>query len=252
MKYRKVLGDMPRVLRLASSTGGEVPMKKRFSNQSKQSFRLADLEHRVSMYALAASAAGVGMLALAQPAEGKIVYTKAHVSIGQFARFPLDLNHDGVPDFALVNSAWGTTFGGASSLAIFPYSKSNQVWGTQGVASALYAGVKVGPKGPFLQGGAGMVACQGSIGGNKPCFWPWNKASQRYLGLKFSIKGKTHFGWARLTMSCPPIVGSLTGYAYETIPNRPIITGKTKGSDVITVQQDAAPGGLGRLALGRK
>ena len=227
-------------------------MKKRFSNQSKQFFRLADLEHRVSMYALAASAAGVGMLALAQPAEGKIVYTKAHVSIGQFARFPLDLNHDGVPDFALVNSAWGTTFGGASSLAIFPYSKSNQVLGTQGVASALYAGVKVGHKGPFLQGGAGMVACQGSIGGNKPCFWPWNKASHRYLGLKFSIRGKTHFGWARLTMSCPPIVGSLTGYAYETIPNRPIITGKTKGSDVITVQQDAAPGGLGRLALGRK
>jgi hypothetical protein len=38
----------------------------------------------------------------------------------------------------------------------------------------------------------------------------------------------------------------LTGYAYETIPNKPIIAGKTKGPDVFTVQ----PGSLGHLARG--
>ena len=38
----------------------------------------------------------------------------------------------------------------------------------------------------------------------------------------------------------------LTGYAYETIPNKLIITGKTKGPDVITAQ----PGSLGHLAQG--
>ena len=36
------------------------------------------LNQRVHAYALAASAAGVGVLALAQPAEAKIVYTPAH------------------------------------------------------------------------------------------------------------------------------------------------------------------------------
>jgi hypothetical protein len=30
-------------------------------------------------------------------------------------------------------------------------------------------------------------------------------------------------------------LATLTGYAYETIPNKPIITGKTKGPDVITL-----------------
>jgi hypothetical protein len=30
------------------------------------------------------------------------------------------------------------------------------------------------------------------------------------------------------------IVATLTGYAYETIPNKPIVAGATKGSDVIT------------------
>jgi len=69
---------------------------------------------------------------------------------------------------------------------------------------------------------------------------------EAYLGLKFDdLKGKTHYGWARVEV---PISGGywLTGYAYETVPNKPIITGKTKGPDVITVE----PATLGRLARG--
>jgi hypothetical protein len=38
----------------------------------------------------------------------------------------------------------------------------------------------------------------------------------------------------------------LTGYAYETIPNKPIITGKISGPDVMTLE----PGSLGALAAG--
>jgi hypothetical protein len=38
----------------------------------------AQVHQRLNSYALAASAAGVGMLALAQPAEAKIVYTHTH------------------------------------------------------------------------------------------------------------------------------------------------------------------------------
>jgi hypothetical protein len=42
------------------------------------------------------------------------------------------------------------------------------------------------------------------------------------------------------------LVAVITGYAYETIPDKPIITGKTKGPDVITIQ----PATLGHLAAG--
>lgn len=216
-------------------------MKKRSSNHSEQSCRLA-FEHRLSMYALAASAAGMGMLA--QPAEGKIVYTKTAVSIAPDARFPLYLNHGSIPDFVVdslhyATWAWGT-------FSIIPYNKSSQVLGTQGSASALHAGVKVGPKGPFLRG-KGLMAHFSEFEGNT-CWGPWGYASDRYLGLKFSITGRPHFGWARLSVRCPGIEATLTGYAYETIPNRPIVTGKTKGLDVITVH----PGSLGALAAGRK
>jgi hypothetical protein len=77
----------------------------------------------------------------------------------------------------------------------------------------------------------------------------WQDVQDRYLGLKFMIKGKAHYGWARLNVRCNPtnnkITALLTGYAYETIDNETIVAGKTNG-------QDAAlqPASLGALAAG--
>ena len=65
--------------------------------------QLSESLHKwLNAYALAASAAGVGVLA--QPAEAKIVYTPAHrlISVGQVAK--LDLNHDGIADFRISNT----------------------------------------------------------------------------------------------------------------------------------------------------
>lgn len=61
----------------------------------------AKLNHRLNMYALAASAAGVSLLAMGQPSEAKIVYTKTHQVIGGNGVYALDLNHDGVVDFLI-------------------------------------------------------------------------------------------------------------------------------------------------------
>ena len=84
-------------------------------------------------------------------------------------------------------------------------------------------------------------------------FGPFANTNHRFLGLRFTLQGKVHYGWARFTKvtasACnggPAISATLTGYAYETIPNKPIIAGKTKGPDVLTVQ----PASLGRLAQG--
>jgi len=85
-------------------------------------------------------------------------------------------------------------------------------------------------------------------GGSYYCQGKWNNVQKRYLGLKFTIHGQTHFGWARLNTTCNlyKVDAVLTGYAYETVGNKPIITGKTKGPDVITVE----PASLGHLARG--
>jgi hypothetical protein len=58
------------------------------------------------------------------------------------------------------------------------------------------------------------------------------------------------------------VTGLLTGYAYETIPNKPIVTGKTKGPDedsrleppssVTLTAATSKPATLGMLAMGAR
>src|SRR2546430_13860364 len=67
------------------------------------------LHRRLNSYALAASVAGVGMLALARSAEAKIIYTPIHRVINPHDTFKLDLNHDGVTDFTLRNFTYCNT-----------------------------------------------------------------------------------------------------------------------------------------------
>ena len=58
---------------------------------------------------------------------------------------------------------------------------------------------------------------------------------QAYLGLKFTIKGKIHFGWARVKVDTlqtqQKFSATVTGYAYETIPGKAIVAGATKVPD---------------------
>jgi hypothetical protein len=64
------------------------------------------LHQQLNLYALAAGAAGVSLLALAQPSEAKIVYTPANVTLSPqngIVRHHLDLNHDGTTDFTLID-----------------------------------------------------------------------------------------------------------------------------------------------------
>ena len=219
--------------------------------------QLAESLHRqLSAYALAASAAGVGLLALAQPVEGKIIYTKAHKQIGLNITLHLDLNHDGVTDFNLKNffSATGTPGTAFGSLTVSPAGQGNAIWGhtafRRGYASALYAGIRVGPKGRFLPGAGSMAdaASRSSI-----CTGAWANVANRYLGLKFVIKGQTHFGWARLNVTCNhgALSPLLTGYAYETVADRPILTGRERGGEESNDPTSAvSSGSLGRLSQG--
>src|SRR5271167_317755 len=77
---------------------------KRPSGPCKTANLPESVHHQLSMYALAAGAAGVSVLALARPAEAKIVYTPAHIGIGRGGQVGIDLNHDGITDFYIQNS----------------------------------------------------------------------------------------------------------------------------------------------------
>jgi hypothetical protein len=215
------------------------------------------LHRRLNAYALAASAAGVGIAALAQPADARIVYTKTHEQIlGQRERLELDLNHDGINDFFFeeMDSAHFTF-----RLSMYTKFLQNRIWGNASskygmrLASALPPGVQIGPSKHFSVGfrgtsgnSWGKVMYKAQVCGTqtKTCtthrFGQWGgKEKNRYLGLEFRIKGKRHYGWAKVSYISSYY--TLTGYAYETIPNKPIRAGQTHGRDEAT---------LGRLARG--
>ncbi len=101
------------------------------------------------------------------------------------------------------------------------------------LASALKRGSRIGPGEHFSDQTAVMA---GVISAISYVFGEWVNVQRRYLGLRFKIKGQTHYGWARLNVRVvlsphPAITAALTGYAYETVPDKPIVAGQTKGLD---------------------
>lgn len=208
------------------------------------------LDQKLLTYAAAASAAGVGMMALAQPSQAEIVYTAANQTIATNSTFALDLNGDGITDFVLSNTSRfytgrfdhrkGGSFptGGGSQrlhrLDVFPQPANRVIVDPAYYASDLRAGRKVGPLDKWDPTRAWMEIC---TSGSRSLFdsGPWRDVKARYLGFSFSIDGQVHFGWARLNVarlnnnSCG-ITAVLTGYAYETIAGKPIEAGETSGT----------------------
>lgn len=222
------------------------------SARPRQTTNLSEaLFHRVNIYAVGATAAGVGILAAMPPAEAKIVYTHAHHSIGPGHSLHLNLNHDKMTDVLIQNSYNCNQDFCVDNISAIA-ANGNGVEGRHGFlsipyASALKAGAKIGPSQVFsgkLMGSYDQG--QGTIG-------QWINVNNRYLGIKFGIQGKIHYGWARLNVniSSGSMTALLTGYAYETVPDKPIIAGKTKGMAAMTVLSTGTPTTLGKLAVGR-
>jgi len=212
------------------------------------------LRERLNLYALAASAAGVSALALTQPADAKVIYTRAHIVVEEYETYKLDINHDGITDLCIKVNVFSNTQFAADVVSALP-AANNGIEGTAHFnfyAAALSKGATIGPKQEFggQAKGAIMAFVDESIYGSFQYGGNWVNLNNRYLGVKFHISGKTHYGWVRanvwVTGQGPGAGAILTGWAYETIPNKPIIAGKTKGPDVVTIQ----PASLGRLAQG--
>jgi hypothetical protein len=215
------------------------------------------LSHKLNMYALAASAAGVGVLALVQPLEAEIVYTKAYRHIPPNTAVNLDLNHDGITDFSIANvfrqiGDWklGVVYAGVRGNNGVRGYVNNSGRGSGTYASALAPRVEVRSGNFIARSKVEMVSSkENTFTGSRGAEGQWlDIKGARYLGLAFAILGETHYGWARLELRCKHenchIL--LTGYAYESLANTGIVTGKIHGPDVITVQ----PGSLGHLAHG--
>jgi hypothetical protein len=258
--------------------------------QNREPSRLAaKLDRNLVTYALAATAAGVGVMALAQPAEANVVATPANIVVpinGGVVQF--DINHDGIPDFGLSATTFVDTFGGGvrhngrpplggvfgGHLNCIPAQAVNEVGahgsiGIRPFAAALPAGAVINSGRKFDSGEilmAGIVAT--GCGGSSLAYGNWigSHPPSPFLAVKFGdASGNLHFGWVRIEVKQSEgthFNATITGYAYETEPNKPITTGVIRGpvGDASLIDpamlnpndksNDGQPASLGILALG--
>ncbi len=223
------------------------------------------LDGNLLSYAAAAGAAGVSLMALAQPSEAQIIFTPTHQQMGGSFTLKIDLNNDGIADFNIRGLDGGLPIGkggpypsgtnATSSLGLSALNGNRFVLNASGWAAPLPFGQKIGPgNGDVFQSVFGsMAAADGFTGNSGSCnpFGAWKGVTNQYLGLEFSIQGELHYGWARLSVNggCPYFV-TLSGYAYEATPRKRIRAGQTSGS--LESRGDENPRGatLGQLASG--
>ncbi len=222
----------------------------------------AKLESNLRAYATAAGAAGVAVLTLASASQAEIVYTPAAIHL--YPRTVLDLNGDGITDFTFAgfrSYRIGANIPNTSVQVIYAVvsvlgnGSANQAVGTNAYASALVDGAQIGSAGPFLGGQRMLQASEAerdSFGRG-----PWDGKKHhgvlgRYLGFRFTIGSEVHYGWARIDIKilhlCK-IRAEITGYAYETMANTPIVAGQTSDTSSLPRAQSNSQAVLPTLGL---
>jgi len=228
--------------------------KRRESRRAEKELR-RPLAKRVAAYGLAATGAGLGIIAGAEPAEAKIVYIPANILFED--RAVIDIDNVDFVITQIKEDNFGYTFilkvqgggGGVLASSRFP-----------GWAGRLSVGARIGASGHFYRNpqmaeAATYNCCPTHTG-------PWDPygppgPSSGFLGLKFLINGQDHYGWAEISIIGDPqgypylegFRGVVRGYAYNTVPNQPILAGQTSEGSFIG-EMAPQPATLGLLALG--
>lgn len=228
----------------------------------------ATIDDRAKLYSLVAAAAGVTLLALAQPAEAEVVITNKTIPIPvcaypHFCPVSLDLNNDGIADLKFqIGTNFGAS-GGFSYLSVKGMAGNAVVGqgnhGSRGYVSALVRSARIGPSAHFRgtagkfylmeEQGCSMGTCSlpvGKWGGDHP---------NRFVGVKFKINGATHYGWVRVTVTTSTgrhyVSGTITEYGYETIANKTVLAGlASKNAPNDEASENNSGPSLGALALG--
>lgn len=254
-------------------------------NKSRKPAKLPGaLVRRLDAYALAATAAGVGLFACPLPAEGTVVCKDLSVTLLGNDTLPLNPANQAI---APVNLAQTTFYFYSFSSGLGFWNRGFFLPNPQGVMldaannfpAAVSAGALIGPSQHFATGNSyGLLFSYGpgtlytSKGGGT-----FNKhrgnfkfGQTNYVGFRYLAAGQYYYGWARVEVFFRRVGIDLKviqarmkipTYGYETAPNTAIAAGDCSGAssttaqlsgDVRSISNDGVSGqpSLGLLALG--
>jgi hypothetical protein len=232
---------------------------------STQNTFSTNLNRQIGLYSLAAAVAGVSMLAIAEPAQGEVVVTKKSIPV-PISPWPtpepvrISIANNGVDNFSL----WRYSLSDHRGLLVWGASPQDGVItasGFYGRASALARGAKIGASASFFNNYTDLIEATAAFTSGRYSRGLWGgNPKDRYLGIRFSINGQFHYGWIRLSVTSnvqlnkQTLSATITGYAYETVPNKAILAGTagkpTAETHVPENTQSQSGPSLGMLAAG--
>jgi hypothetical protein len=212
-----------------------------------------DLEKRLEGYALAA-AAGLGVLALAMPAEATIISSSENIVVN--GSHPSDtLAIPGGPTLNFHFSAYSLShpFGGESITANILRAPGYILLRDFGGVQPLPAGFQLSAN--FNSGSDRWAAGSILAGGPRPYRFGYFTAYGRPGFLGFKSGGRV--GWAAVdvtgSISANNLAAHITGYAFDTVPGQSITVGAAAASEPSTPTLVLlALGALGLAALRKR
>lgn len=248
-------------------------MSTRAKNREKKIISKS-LNRQIGLYSVAAAVAGVSMLALTEPAVGEVIVTKKTLPVpvapeGSPKPVYLSMANNGINNISF-SLTQGSMNPGRTLMVRAADTKNDGIamGGTwDPYALALAQGAQIGPaNADFFYTGLGEFSATSN--GVKYCKGYWAAPLQRdvgcgtvtnkYLGVSFSLNGKTHYGWIRLivrtnsNLNGPKLTATVTEYAYESVAGKAIKAGSTTSTADVPAENSQMHVGpsLGTLAAG--
>lgn len=220
--------------------------------------KTSTLQQKLKAYSAVAGA----VAASAATADAQIIYTDVtpDMTVNTVGgSYNLDLNNDGTVEFVLGYSQIPLTFGTAPYtytynynviLAQSPSPTTTQI-DTAAVANFVFpeaedhsANDPIGPTNPWFSGyGTNSVHFLAAASTLDPTSYNWGQwvgAVDKYLAIKFNIGANTHYGWARLDINSAANSFTIKDYAYESLPNTPILAGATPAVGIASLEAKGA------------
>jgi hypothetical protein len=178
--------------------------------------------------------------ALIVPVAAQVVYTPVNVVIPNNGSYNLDLNQDGTTDFILLSHLLQVycEFGDGIVwyVAVQPSQASGSILSVGQNPVPLKSGAAIDSRQSYYSGSELMTEFAYGSCGNL-VLGTWLNVPDRYLGFAFQTQGsngpETHYGWAKVSVSGYvdrhddlQTTTFLSGFAYETVPDRAIAAGQ--------------------------
>ncbi len=150
--------------------------------------------------------------------------------------YNLDINGDGTTDFLIKAARYSILGVLGSNVGITPQGSNACITTTFNQVKKLVIGDTISSSQAWQDTTGQVLKSYSQYGFDPPTVrGEWNTVVDGYVGLQLINAGQTYYGWVRVDVSVSDSSASMTikDYAYNTIPDQPILAGQTTVTGVI-------------------